>query len=320
VGLADLAALAGPALAMALLIYADSGVTGQVLGRRGGYAVDGNQEFMGLGAANIGAALTGGFPVNGSQSRSFTAADVGARSQAMNVGVLVLVIVTLLVLTPLFAPLPKAALAGVIIVVAAGLLDPAGFRALARIDRRELALALLTAAIVVVVGMLAGVLLTVVLSLFLVALRAAQPRRTLLARVPGTDSFRSVDSVAEGTAEPGLVVYRFDAPLFFANAQLLADDVLAAVAEGVASAPVRWVVIDAESIGEVDSTGAAMLADLADDLRARGIVLSLARVKLPVAEYLSRAGVMAKLGTERVYLEVDDAVAAFQASSPRVEQ
>ena len=320
VGLADLAALAGPALAMALLIYADSGVTGQVLGRRGGYAVDGNQEFMGLGAANIGAALTGGFPVNGSQSRSFTAADVGARSQAMNVGVLLLVIVTLLVLTPLFAPLPKAALAGVIIVVAAGLLDPAGFRALARIDRRELALALLTAAIVVVVGMLAGVLLTVVLSLFLVALRAAQPRRTLLARVPGTDSFRSVDSVAEGTAEPGLVVYRFDAPLFFANAQLLADDVLAAVAEGVASVPVRWVVIDAESIGEVDSTGAAMLSDLVDDLRTRGVVLSLARVKLPVAEYLSRAGVMAKLGTERVYLEVDDAVAAFHAGSPHVEE
>ena len=316
VGLADLAALAGPALAMALLIYADSGVTGQVLGRRGGYAVDGNQEFMGLGAANIGAALTGGFPVNGSQSRSFTAADVGARSQAMNVGVLVLVIVTLLVLTPLFAPLPKAALAGVIIVVAAGLLDPAGFRALARIDRRELALALLTAAIVVVVGMLAGVLLTVVLSLFLVALRAAQPRRTLLARVPGTDSFRSVDSVAEGTAEPGLVVYRFDAPLFFANAQLLADDVLAAVAEGVASAPVRWVVIDAESIGEVDSTGAAMLSDLVDDLRRRGITLALARLKAPVAEYLSRAGVMEKIGGERVYLEVDDAVAAFQAAAP----
>ncbi|HYO43842.1 MAG TPA: SulP family inorganic anion transporter [Candidatus Limnocylindrales bacterium] len=125
IGLADLGMLAGPALAMALLIYADSGVTGQVLGRRGGYAVDGNQEFLGLGAANLGAALTGGFPVNGSQSRSFTAAEVGARSQAMNVGVLLLVILTLLILTPLFAPLPKSALAGVILLVAFGLLDPA---------------------------------------------------------------------------------------------------------------------------------------------------------------------------------------------------
>jgi len=316
-GLADLAALAGPALAMALLIYADSGVTGQVLGKRGGYAVDGNQEFVGLGAANIGAALTGGFPVNGSQSRSFTAADVGARSQAMNVGVLALVVLTLLFLTPLFAPLPKSALAGVIIVVAFGLLEPAGFRALARVDRRELGLALLAAAIVVAVGMVAGVLVTVVLSLFLVAIRAAQPRRTFLARVPGTDSFRGVDSVVEGSTEPGLVVYRFDGPLFFANAQLLADDIGAALAEGVAPAPVRWVVVDAEAIGDVDSTGAAMLADLSDDLRGRGITLALARLKAPVAAYLARAGVIEKVGAERIYLEVDDAVAAFGAIATR---
>ena len=278
VGLADLASLAGPALAIALLIYADSGVTGQVLGRRGGYAVDGNQEFLGLGAANVGSALTGGFPVNGSQSRSFTAADVGAKSQAMNVGVLALVILTLLFLTPLFAPLPKSALAGVIIVVAFGLLDPLAFRELARVDRREVALALLTAAIVVAVGMVAGVLVTVVLSLFLVAIRASQPRRTFLVRVPGTDSFRGVESVAESSTAPGLVIYRFDAPLFFANAQLLSDDVTAALAEGVAAAPVRWVVLDAESIGDVDSTGAAVLADLADDLRNRGITFVLARL------------------------------------------
>ena len=107
VGLADLLSLAGPAIGIALLVYADSGVTGQVLGRRGGYAVDGNQEFLGLGAANIGSALTGGFPVNGSQSRSFTAADVGAKSQAMNIGVLLLVILTLLFLTPAVRAAPE---------------------------------------------------------------------------------------------------------------------------------------------------------------------------------------------------------------------
>ena len=315
VGLADLAALAAPAIGIALLVFADSGVTGQVLGKRGGYAVDGNQEFLGLGAANIGSALTGGFPVNGSQSRSFTAADVGAKSQAMNVGVLVLVILTLLFLTPLFAPLPKSALAGVIIVVAFGLFEPAAFHVLARVDRRELGLALLTAAIVVAVGMIAGVLVTVVLSLFLVAVRAAQPHRTFLVRVPGTDSFRSVDTVADGTAVPGLVVYRFDGPLVFANAQLLSDDIEAAVAEKAAPEPVRWVVIDAESIGDVDSTGAGMLADLADSLRQRGITLALARVKSAVGEYLDRAGVMAKVGAAHVYLETDDAVAAFEASS-----
>jgi sulfate permease, SulP family len=318
VGLADLASLAGPAIGIALLVYADSGVTGQVLGRRGGYAVDGNQEFLGLGAANIGSALTGGFPVNGSQSRSFTAADVGAKSQAMNLGVLVLVILTLLFLTPLFAPLPKSALAGVIIVVAFGLLEPIAFRDLARIDRRELGLALLTAAVVVAVGMIAGVLVTVVLSLFLAALRAAQPRRTFLVRVPGTDSFRGVENVTDGIAVAGLVVYRFDGPLFFANAQLLADDLEAAVAEGAGPEPVRWVVIDAESIGDVDSTGAGMLADLADAFQERGITLSFARLKSAVAEYLARAGVLEKVGAEHVYLEVDDAVAAGEASRSEV--
>ena len=314
IGLADLASLAGPAIGIALLVYADSGVTGQVLGRRGGYPVDGNQEFLGLGAANIGSALTGGFPVNGSQSRSFTAADVGAKSQAMNLGVLLLVVLTLLFLTPLFAPLPKSALAGVIIVVAFGLLDPIAFRDLARVDRREVGLALLTAAVVVAVGMIAGVIVTVVLSLFLAALRAAQPRRTLLVRVPGTDSFRGLDSVADGAEIAGLVVYRFDGPLFFANAQLLSDDLGAAVATGGPREPVRWVVIDAESIGDVDSTGAAMLADLADDFRGRGITLALARVKSAVAAYLDRAGVIEKVGAEHVFLEVDNAVAAYEAS------
>jgi SulP family sulfate permease len=314
VGLSDLLSLAAPAIGIALLVYADSGVTGQVLGRRGGYPVDGNQEFLGLGAANIGSAFTGGFPVNGSQSRSFTAADVGARSQAMNLGVLVLVVLTLLFLTPLFAPLPKSALAGVIIVVAFGLLEPVAFRALARLDRRELGLALVTAAIVVAVGMIAGVLVTVVLSLFLAAIRAAQPRRTFLVRVPGTDSFRGEASVADGSALPGLVIYRFDGPLFFANAQLLADDIVAATTDGAAPEPVHWVVIDAETIGDVDSTGAGTLADLADALRGRGIMLALARVKSAVAEYLARAGVMDKVGPDHVFLEVDDAVAAFEAS------
>jgi MFS superfamily sulfate permease-like transporter len=123
-----------------------------------------------------------------------------------------------------------------------------------------------------------------------------------------------VDSVVDGSSVPGLVVYRFDGPLFFANAQLLADDLEAAVGEGTGPEPVRWVVVDAESIGDVDSTGAGMLADLADGFRERGITLSLARVKSAVAAYLDRAGVLAKVGAERVYLEVDDAVAAYQAS------
>jgi SulP family sulfate permease len=124
-----------------------------------------------------------------------------------------------------------------------------------------------------------------------------------------------VDTVSDGIAVPGLVVYRFDAPLFFANAQLLADDITAAVAEGAAGEPVRWVVIDAESIADVDSTGAATLVELADGLRERRITLALTRLKAPVATYLALAGVTERIGADRVYLEVDDAVAAFEAEA-----
>jgi SulP family sulfate permease len=309
IGLVDLQLLLVPAAAIGLLIYADSGVTGQVLGRRGNYRVDGDGEFLGLGAANIGASLTGGFPVNGSQSRSFTAADMGARSQLTGMVAAALVAVTLLFLTWLFAPLPKSALAGVIIVVAAGLLDPAEFRRLARVARSEAALAVLATVIVVTVGMLAGVLVIALLSLLLVAQRAARPPRTLLVRVPGTDSFRAADSTPEGRPEPGMLLYRFDGPLFFANADVFRDDITEAVA--ASEPPAQWVVLDMEGVADTDSTATQMLVELLGDLAGRGVTVAFARLKSPVAAYLERAGIGAAADPGRVFLEVDDAVAAF---------
>jgi sulfate permease, SulP family len=314
ISLLDLQLLLVPAAAIGLLIYADSGVTGQVLGRRGGYRVDGDGEFLGLGAANIGASLTGGFPVNGSQSRSFTAADVGARSQLTSIVAMALVLVTLLFLTPLFAPLPKAALAGVIIVVAAGLLDLGEFRRLAAVARSEAALALLATVIVVAVGMLAGVLVIALLSLLLVAQRAARPRRTFLVRVPGTDSYRAAESAPEGRPEPGMVLYRFDGPLFFANADVFRDDVSEAVA--AAAPPARWVVLDMEAVADTDSTATQMLVELLGDLGDRDVTVVFARLRAPVAAYLLRAGIPVSADSERVYLEVDDAVAAFRGLTP----
>jgi SulP family sulfate permease len=310
IGFEDLRLLFVPAAAIGLLIYADSGVTGQVLGRRGGYRVDGNGEFIGLGAANIGASLTSGFPVNGSQSRSFTAADMGARSQLTGIFAVVLLVATLLFLTGLFAPLPKSALAAVIIVVAVGLLDLAEFRRLAAVARSEAALAILAMVIVVAVGMLAGVLGIVLLSLLVLAQRAARPARTFLVRVPGTDSFRGTESVPEGRPEPGMVLYRFDGPLFFANADIFRDDVSTAVAAAEPAA--RLVVLDMESVSDTDSTASQMLVELLGDLEGQGVRVVFARLKAPVAAYLDRAGIGAVAERDRVFLEVDDAVAAFR--------
>ena len=304
----DLASLFGGGIAVAILVYADSGVTGQVLARRGRYRVDANREFLALGAANIGASLTSGFPVNGSQSRSFTAADAGARTQLSGLFVAGLTVITLLILTPLFAPLPKAALAGVIIVVAAGLLDPGEFRRLAQLDRTEVGLALAATAIVVAVGMLAGVIAVVVLSLLIVAQRAAQPRTAVLVRNPATGGFRSADNAPEESI-PGLVIYRFDAPLFFANATLFADEVLDLIEE--AEPPARRLVVSAEAITSVDSTAESMLRDLVSELKAQGVTLELARPKKPLRDFLDRAGLLDEIGSEHLYPRVSDAVDAF---------
>jgi SulP family sulfate permease len=172
-------------------------------------------------------------------------------------------------------------------------------------------LAVLAMAIVVAVGMLAGVLVIALLSLLLVAQRAARPPRNFLVRVPGTDSYRAADSTPDGRPEPGMVLYRFDGPLFFANADVFRDDVTEAVA--VADPPAKWVVLDMESIADTDSTATQMLVELLDDLGGRGITVVFARLKAPVAAYLDRAGIGAAADAARVYLEVDDAVAAFRA-------
>jgi MFS superfamily sulfate permease-like transporter len=202
----------------------------------------------------------------------------------------------------------------VIIVVAAGLLEPGEFRRLAAIARSEAALALLATAIVVAVGMLAGVLIVALLSLLLVAQRAAQPNRAFLVRVPGTDSYRGADSTPDGHAEPGMVLYRFDGPVFFANAEVLRADLTDAVAQ--AEAPVRWVVLDMEAVGDIDSSATQMLAELGQDLEEQGVALVFARLKGHVAAYLTRAGIGAPAGPVAVFLEVDDAVAAFRALQP----
>jgi SulP family sulfate permease len=304
----DLSNLALPAVAIAFLVFADSGVTGQVLMRRGGYRVDANREFFGLAAANAGAALTGGFPVNGSQSRSFTAADTGVRSQVASLVVAALVVVTLLFLTPLFAPLPKAALAGVIIVVAAGLIEPAAYRQLARVDRTEAGLALTAALIVVMVGMLAGVIVVIVLSLLLVAQRAAVPRTAVLVQGPA-GRFRRAGGGSPREAAEGLVIYRFDAPLFFANATQFADEIRDLAANG--DPPVRRIIVSAEAVTDMDSTAAEVLHELLGELRAAGVELVVARAKAPLRAALERAGLLAEIGADHLYPTVRDAVNAY---------
>jgi len=313
VGLDEVLMLIGPAFAVALLVYPDSVLTARSLSVLNKYRLEPNREFIGVGAGNVGAGFMGGFPVNGSQSRSFVALDGGAKSQISNLWASAFVVLTLLLLAWVFKFLPSAALAGIVIVAGLGLLDVTDFRAIYRYRRSEFWMAVFTAAAVVVIGMLAGIIIAVTLSLAVVLQRAAAPSTAILGRLPGTDTYRDVADHPEAELTPGLLVYRFDAPVFFANAGRLRDEILAAIES--AEPAVRWVVIDAESIYDIDSSGAQILLELLDALDDQDIQLALARVRTELRDEIKSSLIEQRIGVEHIYLEVDDAVAAFQLST-----
>lgn len=303
-GIATVIDLVGPAIAIALLVYPDSVLTARSLAQRDGQRVDANREFIGVGAANVGAGLLGGFPVNGSQSRSFVLADAGARTQVANLVAVVCVILTLLFLAPVFDFLPSATLAGVVIVAGVRLLDLAEFRFLWRFRRVEFVVAVVTIVAVLVLGMLTGIVVAIGLSLLAVVLRAASPHTAELARVDGTDTYRDIRDHKATTRTDGLALYRFDAPIFFANAGTLRDDVLTLVR----SRPVETVVIDMEAVTDIDSSGVQVLGELLDKLDALGIGLQLARVRSELLDELQVADIARRLASPGIHLEVDDAV------------
>lgn len=306
---ANLVDLIGPAFAVALLVYPDSVLTARSLAFGTPDRVDANREFFGIGAANIGAGLLGGLPVNGSQSRSFVLRDAAAKTQVASLVATVLVLVTLVLLAPIFDYLPTATLAAIVIVAGFGLFDLAEFRSLWKFRRGELWLALLTIAAVLGLGMLVGVVVAIGISLLLVVLRAADPNTAVLGRVPGTDTYRDVDGYPDAETFPGLLLYRFDAAVFFANAPKLRDDIL----RHVAAHEITAVVIDMEAVHDVDSTGAQVLGEVLDELDRQGVTLELARVRAAIRDELQVAGIEDRLLGAGIHLEVDDAVAAFVA-------
>jgi SulP family sulfate permease len=306
IGLQDVLMLIGPAAAIALLVYPDSVLAGRILANKGKYRLDADREFFGIGAANVGSGFLGGFPVNGSQSRSFLVADSGAKSQVANLWAAGLVLLTLLFLSGIFAYLPAAALGGIVIVAGLGLLDTDEFRAIYRYRRAEFWMAVLTIGAVVVLGMLVGIVIAVALSLLMVVLRAAAPSTAILGRMPGTDTYRDIADHPEAETTPSLLIYRFDAALFFANASRLRDEILAAIES--TDPPIRMVLIDAETMPDIDSSGAQVLNELLDTLDELGIRLALARVRTELRDELQGSRIEERIGTDHIYLEIDDGV------------
>ena len=278
--------------------------------------LDPQQEFVALSGVHVAVGLFSGFPVSSSGSRTALALSAGARTQVYSLACAVCVIVVLFAAGPLFADLPKAALGAVVIYAAGKLVSWREFQRLARFRRTELVLALAGALATVLFGILVGVGVAIALSLLEMAKRLARPHEAVLGRVPGLPGMHDVDDYPDAQTLPGLVIYRYDAPLFFANVGDLCRRALLVVEQENASSPeqpVRWLVLNVEANVEVDITAVDGLRRLHEDLAEQGVRLGMARVKHDLRLPLSRAGLIDLIGEDMLFPTLPVAEKAYLA-------
>jgi high affinity sulfate transporter 1 len=311
--LGDVAALIGPAAGIALIAFADTGVLSRTFAARRGETVDGNDEMRGIGAANIATGLLSGFPVSASSSRTPVADQAGAKSQLVGVVGAVLILAFMFVAPGVTAYLPSATLAAVVIVAATSLVDLPGLVRLARMSRTETVLSLSAFLGVALVGVLQGIVIAVALSFVAFVNQAWRPYRTELVRVDGLKGYHDVERHPEGQRIPGLVIARFDAPLFFANGAIFDDYVRGLV--DTSPGDVRWVVVAAEPITGVDTTAMDELIELDDHLARHGIALRFAEMKGPVKDRLIRLGLGERFPPDHFFPTLGTAVTAYVAET-----
>jgi len=305
-GFEDIRSLAAGAAAIALVAFADTSVLSRTFALRDGHRVDGNQELVALGVANVAAGLFHGFAVSSSASRTPVAESAGAKTQLTNL-VGALCIALLLVFAPaLLANLPTAALGAVVIAACVSLVDIQGVVRLYHLRSSEFLLSIVCFVGVVLLGVVQGIFIAVAVALLAFIWRAWRPYDAVLGRVDGMKGYHDIARHPEARRIPGLVLFRWDAPLFFANAEIFHEHVLRAVAE--APTPTRWVVVAAEPVTDVDVTAADAVAELDRELHAAGMELCFAEMKGPVKDRLKRYGLFTELGTENFFPTIGQAV------------
>ncbi len=306
----DVGKLIGPAAAIALIAFADTGVLSRTFAARRGDDVDGSTEMKAIGVANVAGGLFGGFPISASGSRTPVAEQNGARTQLTGVVGALAVLAFVLVAPGVTAYLPDAALGAVVIVAATSLVDVSGTARMWHMSRVEFATGAAAFLGVALVGVLEGILVAIGLSFIAVVARAWQPYRTELVRTQRRPGFHDIQRHPDGHRIPGLVMLRFDAPLFFANGEIF-DQYVRSIVDN-APTPVEWVVIAAEPITGLDTTAVDELVDLDRFLRDRGIRLVFAEMKGPIKDRLIRFGVGGRFDSTRFYYTAEAAVAAFE--------
>jgi len=301
-------------VAVALVSFADTSVLSRSYAARLRTPVDPNQEMVGLGVANLAAGLFQGFPISSSSSRTVVAEAAGARTQLTAV-VGALATALLLTLAPgLLQSLPHSALAAVVIGSAIALFEVTDLRRIYRIQRWEFWLSMICFAGVATLGAIEGIGLAIVLAVIEFLWRSWRPHSAVLGRVDRVKGYLDITRYPEARLIPGLVLFRWDAPLFFANAEFFRERVLDAVA--TSPTPVRWLVVAAEPVTSVDVTAADAVCELDDMLHTAGIELCFAEMKGPVKDTLKRFEVFARFGETTFFRTIGEAVSAYRATHP----
>ncbi|MFD9869946.1 SulP family inorganic anion transporter [Streptomyces niveus] len=300
-----------PALGVLLVGYSDVILTGRAFASGEDRArLDSNQELLALGTANLGAGVLHGFPVSSSASRTALAASAGGRTQAYSLTACAIVLAVLLFLGSVLSHIPIPVLSALVVYAAVQLIDVAGFRRLMAFRLREFLLAACCLVGVLALGIVYGVLVAVCLSVAELLSRVARPHDAVEGLVPGVAGMHDIDDYPRARTIPGLLIYRYDSPLFFANAEDFRRRALAAVDEQ--TEPVRWFVLNTEANVEVDITALDSVDRLRHELRKRGVVFAMARVKQDLLDQLDAYGLVKSVGTSLVFPTLPSAVAAYK--------
>jgi len=308
VTLSDAGKLMATAISMFIVILAQSAATSRAYAVRYNEPFDENTDLVGLGVANITAGFTSTFVVNGSPTKTEMVDEAKSHTQVAQLTTAVVVAIVLLFLTKPLQYLPNCVLSSVVFLIGVKLIDVKGMREIYRLRKDEFYVALLTAIVVVVIGVEEGIILAILLSLVLHVRRHYVTTDFVLVRNE-KGHLTSGPPVPGATTLPGLVVYRFGGGIFYANAERLSDEMLGLVDTDPRP---RWLVLDAAAVDDIDFTGGKTLAELADQLRGRGVVLALCEVDDKVRPELDTFGITEKVGAEHVYETVEEAVDAFR--------
>ena len=301
-------------LAIALVSFADTSVLSRTYAARLRTPVDPNREMIGLGVANLAAGFFQGFPISSSSSRTPVAEAAGARTQLTGVVGAIAIALLLMVAPDLLRHLPNTALAAVVIASAIGLFEVADLRRIYRIQRWEFWLSMTCFVGVAVFGAIPGIAIAIVIAVIEFLWDGWRPHSAVLGRVDHVKGYHDIARYPEARRIPGLVLFRWDAPLFFANAEFFHDRVMSAIASS--PTPVRWLVVAAEPVTGIDVTAADVLSELDASLQAAGIELCFAEMKDPVKDKLKRFDIFTSLGEHTFFATLGEAVNAYLEHYP----